>query len=67
MVTSQENRKAIICLHQNGLSPKEIAQQGLANIRTVQESLNLGKKLASPYQRKEEEDQKSPTSGKFAS
>ena len=34
MVTSLENRKAIICLHQNGLSPKEIAQQGLAYIRT---------------------------------
>lgn len=36
MVTSLENRKTIICLHQNGVSPKDIAQQGLANVRTVQ-------------------------------
>ena len=36
MVISSENRKAAICLHQNRVNSKYIAQQRLANVRAVQ-------------------------------
>lgn len=52
MVTSSENRKAIISLHQNGVSSKDIAKQGLANVRTVQRIIKSWKETGSSSAKK---------------
>ena len=37
MGTSSENEKSIICVHQNRVNSKDIAQKGLANVGIVKQ------------------------------
>ena len=47
MVTTPEKRKTIICLHENGLTTKEIASRGLGTIRTIQRIIKIYKETGS--------------------
>ena len=53
MVILSENRKSIICFHQNGVNSKDIiALQGLANVRTVQRIIKSRKETGSSSAKK---------------